>query len=318
MQARIVRDYRTQYANPIKFAQGELVTLGERDTEWPAFIWTTTADGNAGWASFDWLKPLDDGRAEALRGYSAQELDVGAGDEVALHHEIGGWWWCESAEGCFGWVPAEHLDGNFSMHPTTATALFVLNDLRHAAMDALKDRHKTPALVLFYSFIDICAALSNNDPKKTNQNIFKDYLSTFYDSQWPTFTSYDLWAARSSILHAYSPLGHHTQKLSGATPIFYYEHPEKREEADSEIKALGHTSFHLLRISDIKTIAIRSFNELWRRVEEDDAFEITFRKNASNILKDLAHLKLEKFFNHVRIASDLRKSAKDLIANEEP
>lgn len=110
-RTRIVRDYRTQYANPIRFAAGEIVTLGERDTEWPAFIWTTTPmDGNAGWAPFDWLKPLGDGRAEALRDYSAQELDVDAGDAVVRLHELGGWWWCERADGQCGWVPASHLE----------------------------------------------------------------------------------------------------------------------------------------------------------------------------------------------------------------
>ena len=90
-RTHIVRDYRTKYANPIRFAQGEIVTLGERDTEWPAFIWTVTEDGNAGWAPFDWLKPLDDGRGEALRDYSAQELDVDAGGAVTPLHELGGW-----------------------------------------------------------------------------------------------------------------------------------------------------------------------------------------------------------------------------------
>jgi hypothetical protein len=111
MQARIVRDYRTQYANRIGFAAGEIVTLGARDTEWPAFVWTVTPiDGNAGWAPFEWLRPLGDGRAEALRDYSAQELDVDAGDEVVLHAELGGWWWCEHADGRCGWVPTEHLE----------------------------------------------------------------------------------------------------------------------------------------------------------------------------------------------------------------
>jgi hypothetical protein len=110
MQARVVRDYRTQYTNPIRFAKGEIVTLGARDTEWPAFIWTITQDGNAGWAPFDWLKALGDGRAEALRDYSAQELDVNAGDEILLHHELGGWWWGERADKACGWVPAEHLE----------------------------------------------------------------------------------------------------------------------------------------------------------------------------------------------------------------
>ena len=110
MQARVVRDYRAQYANPIRFAQGEIVTLGERDTEWPAFIWAITQDGNAGWAPLDWLKPLGDGRAEALRDYSAQELDVDAGDEVVLHSELGGWWWCENQDGDRGWLPNESVE----------------------------------------------------------------------------------------------------------------------------------------------------------------------------------------------------------------
>lgn len=108
-RARVVETYRTQYANPIGFASGEIVTLGERDTEWPAFIWTITADGNAGWAPFDWLKPLGDGRAEALRDYSARELDADPGDEIALLHELGGWWWATHDDGRAGWIPDTHF-----------------------------------------------------------------------------------------------------------------------------------------------------------------------------------------------------------------
>ena len=111
-RARVVRDYRTQYPNPVRFAAGEIVALGERDTEWPAFIWTIAQDGNAGWAPFDWLQPLDDDRAEALSDYSAQELDVAVGDEVTLHRELGGWWWCEHRDGRCGWVPAQHFESN--------------------------------------------------------------------------------------------------------------------------------------------------------------------------------------------------------------
>lgn len=112
LSVRVATDYRTQYANPIRFAAGDIVTLGERDSEWPAFVWTITADGNAGWAPHDWLAPLGNGRAEALRDYSAQELDVGAGDEIVLHSELGGWWWAERSDGCRGYVPATHLASN--------------------------------------------------------------------------------------------------------------------------------------------------------------------------------------------------------------
>jgi len=109
-RARVLRDYRAQYANPIRFAEGDLVTLGRHDHEWPTFVWTTTADGNAGWAPVDWLKPLGDGRAQALRDYSAQELDVDAGDEVALHSELGGWWWAERMDLACGWIPETHIE----------------------------------------------------------------------------------------------------------------------------------------------------------------------------------------------------------------
>ena len=74
--ARVVRDNRTQYANPIRFVPGE----------------------------------AGDGRAETLRDYSAQELDVDTGDEVVLEYELGGWCWCKHADGRCGWVPTEHLE----------------------------------------------------------------------------------------------------------------------------------------------------------------------------------------------------------------
>ncbi|KRG69571.1 SH3 domain-containing protein [Pseudoxanthomonas dokdonensis] len=109
MRVRAVRDYRSQYANPIRLARGEAVMVGERDTEWPAFAWTTTADGNAGWAPVDWLQTRDDGSAVALRDYSAQELDVQAGDTLAVARQLGGWYWCTRADGRSGWLPARDL-----------------------------------------------------------------------------------------------------------------------------------------------------------------------------------------------------------------
>jgi len=109
-RARVVQPYRSQYHHPIRFAAGDIVTVGRRDTDWPAYAWTTTADGNAGWAPIAWLEPLDDGLSVALRDYSAQELDVDAGDELVLHYEVGGWWWAQNPEGRLGYVPATHLE----------------------------------------------------------------------------------------------------------------------------------------------------------------------------------------------------------------
>lgn len=102
---RIIRDYQAQYANPIRFAAGDLVVIGKRDEEWTDFIWATTPDGNSGWAPNDWLKPLGDGRAQALEDYSARELDVALDDVVVILREYGGWYWVANGDEHLGWVP---------------------------------------------------------------------------------------------------------------------------------------------------------------------------------------------------------------------
>lgn len=104
-RARVVRDYRAQYANPIRFASGNVVVVGKRDDEWTDFIWATTPDGNSGWAPNDWLKPLGDGSAQALEDYSARELDVVLDEVVVVLREYGGWCWVANADGSVGWVP---------------------------------------------------------------------------------------------------------------------------------------------------------------------------------------------------------------------
>ncbi|MBX9400187.1 peptide-binding protein [Lysobacter sp. BMK333-48F3] len=114
MRALVVAGYRAQYHDPIAFERGAVVRLGERDSEWPAFVWTTLDDGRAGWAPLDWLRPLDpavDGalRAQALRDYDARELDVEAGQRLRLIDELGGWWWAQREDGAQGWVPARNL-----------------------------------------------------------------------------------------------------------------------------------------------------------------------------------------------------------------
>lgn len=109
MRARLLRDVRTRYANPIGFRRGEVVRLGERDSEWSAFVWAMMDDGNAGWAPVEWLRPLGDGTAEALREYTARELDGDAGTDVTLLDEHGGWWWARREDGTEGWLPENAL-----------------------------------------------------------------------------------------------------------------------------------------------------------------------------------------------------------------
>ena len=179
------------------------------------------------------------------------------------------------------------------MNPRTLAALSLLNDLRHSAFEALGRKHKYPALLLLYSFIDICASLSEVPPAKSNSERFKSFLSKYALCHWELFRPYDLWAARSSLLHAFSPLGDHTDKPIGAVPIFYYAWPETEAEVRQTLVSRGYTDFILIDVQTISSLAVSSFNSLWMHIEQDTAFESIFLANAEHLLKDLFQHRLE-------------------------
>lgn len=180
------------------------------------------------------------------------------------------------------------------MNPRTLSALSLLNDLRHAAFEALGRKHKYPALLLLYSFIDICASLAEEPPTKRNDARFQSFLSQYALSSWTLFRPYDLWAARSSLLHAYSPLGFHTEKTNGAVPIFYFIWPETETEVREHLVSRGYSSFVLIDVQTIKHIAVSAFNAMWSRIENEPTFEAIFLENAEHLLKDIFQHRLEE------------------------
>lgn len=199
------------------------------------------------------------------------------------------------------------------MNPQTLSALMLLNDLRHAGMDALREKHKMPALLLFYSFIDVCAFLTEESPARSNRERFESYLRKFAIlTTWRSFTPYDLWAARCSLLHTYSPLGNHTQKVNGARPIFYFAWPENRETVRAALEGRGYSDFHLMDVATIKMIAIDAFNEIWRRVESEKAFELKFRENSQHLLRDLNHMRLEDELQLIDDLTRMRSEKQDV------
>ncbi len=208
---------------------------------------------------------------------------------------------------------ASHIERYPStMNPQTLCALMLLNDLRHAATDALRGKHKMPALVLFYSFIDICASLTAESFISPNRERFESYLRRFATlTTWRLFTPYDLWAARCSVLHAYSPLGNHAQKSNAAKPIFYFAWPEDRNIVEEALKKRGYSNFYLMDVTTLKTIAIDGFNEIWRRVESEDTFELRFRENSKHILRDLNYMQLESELQLIAGLTHMRSGQPD-------
>lgn len=178
------------------------------------------------------------------------------------------------------------------MQARTLTVVKVLLDLKQAFLDLLDHERKNPALLMMYAFIDICAALSN-DGKTENKAIFEACVQNHAMMCDKPFSSYDLWAARSALLHAYSPLGHHAGKPGRAKAIFYHAWPDRKAEVEATLKSKGYNDFILLDIEDVKSVAIDVINSLVRHLDGDAAFEARFLENARDFLFDLQAFKLE-------------------------
>jgi len=94
---------------PIRVAAGDVVEVGDRDTDWPAFVFVTAANG-AGWVPSRYLS-ADAGRALVVTPYDTTELATEAGQvlELVERDDESGWHWCRAADGREGWVPTRTL-----------------------------------------------------------------------------------------------------------------------------------------------------------------------------------------------------------------
>ncbi len=107
-RARVVVSHHAPDRPAIQVARGDQVTLGDRDRDWPQFVWATLAEGHGGWipaALFDG----EHGPATALSDYDTRELDAEADEILMLHYELAQWWWAENARGLKGWIPDRAL-----------------------------------------------------------------------------------------------------------------------------------------------------------------------------------------------------------------
>ena len=93
----------------IRVEVGDRVTVGERDSEWPAFVFVTTRQGS-GWIP---ERHLDRQGASATvrEGYDTTELPTEEDDELEVLREdlTSGWLWCRAQSGREGWVPERTL-----------------------------------------------------------------------------------------------------------------------------------------------------------------------------------------------------------------
>lgn len=94
---------------PLQLEPGDVVDVGRRDTDWPAFV-LVTSDAGSGWVPDRHLE-IDGDRGVAVSAYDTTELPTGEGDrlDVVDRDEASGWTWCRDAAGREGWVPDRTL-----------------------------------------------------------------------------------------------------------------------------------------------------------------------------------------------------------------
>ena len=94
---------------PIRVEVGNRVSVGERDSEWPAFVFITGENGS-GWVPERHLDPRGLS-AVVTEEYDTTELPTEEGEELELIREdlTSGWVWCRADNGREGWVPERTL-----------------------------------------------------------------------------------------------------------------------------------------------------------------------------------------------------------------
>ena len=106
MNVVVIEAHHASFPNPIKIKKGESVQVGKRDTEFVGWIWTTTHDGNSGWAPESLLE-ISGEHAVAKEDYIASELSTEVGEELTVFRELHAWYWVSNSAGVYGWVPVK-------------------------------------------------------------------------------------------------------------------------------------------------------------------------------------------------------------------
>lgn len=111
MRRVLTADHEIPERPPLVVRAGDVVQVGERDTEWPAFTFVTASHGT-GWVP---ARHIDiDGSIGVVRvGYDTTELPAASGDSVEVLEDDpeSGWSWCRNADGREGWIPHRVLTG---------------------------------------------------------------------------------------------------------------------------------------------------------------------------------------------------------------
>lgn len=108
-----IGQHRSEFPEPITFARGARLVIGEKyqgPEGWDNWYFCSTADRQKGWVPGQIIEWLDGSHGSAAEDYTARELDIDEGDVLTASRTMNGWvWCCRASDGLSGWVPQEIL-----------------------------------------------------------------------------------------------------------------------------------------------------------------------------------------------------------------
>jgi hypothetical protein len=105
---RVVKDYKSPYPDPLEIAEGEVLRVSQKESDWPGWVWCTNSAGTSGWIPESCVERTGT-QGRVLRPFTTKELSVRVGEELSCEEMESGWIWCTNSQNQHGWVPVNHV-----------------------------------------------------------------------------------------------------------------------------------------------------------------------------------------------------------------
>ncbi|GAK84133.1 hypothetical protein JCM19238_1699 [Vibrio ponticus] len=115
MKVVVVEKHKSEYPEPFYLKQGELVTLGEMDDEFPNWIFVTTQSGEKGWAPVQYIDIQNHVALGVLnQDYDNNEFNTELGERLTVLFELNAWYRVSRVNNELGWVPVNTVSAELN------------------------------------------------------------------------------------------------------------------------------------------------------------------------------------------------------------
>ena len=102
---RVATSCTREQVQEIRIHTGDALSVGHRNQQHPAFVWSATEDGHHGWIPEEFIEVVGGRDAVARRDYDSTHLTVVEGETLEVLEQVGDYLLCRNTAGAEGWVP---------------------------------------------------------------------------------------------------------------------------------------------------------------------------------------------------------------------